>query len=1760
MDLTALFQSEAFRDFTINVAAAVAWDATKATYAHVKSFISGAESTPLKIAYAQLQADESIRRCVQQCCDDAIKSIPDESKARLFNDSALFVDALLGFLKGKGGGATLTQRFREKVREVTSLDNVSDETIERFICVALIGLTSSDVGGFVQLRATEQVGSQVERLAGVAHQTSADLTSLGLDVRIIKEVVLASSPPLAGATAQLVPPSPKLSLWLDQLGLAQNQISALEIQRSLSSPTLPPHFVRRDKINAELETRLAARSVLAVTGYPESGKTLALADFIVSSNADCIWIALPAACDELELRQVILVALRKYLGCVSFAPQDIEAAIEKRKSSSPLVFVIDNAELAQDLNALQQLFDLSDAHPTRFRTLLAYSENPYVTHSARLAQIPTYRLPGLEVHEAAALFQKLGVNVTDTRLAAITMLCAYCDGHVGMLRLYRSLIDSIVNPADLARLELTALQTQDAAAFMDALLNKFMQLLSADEHELCRRLSITVYGFRQALAEALWTIDRAQTEFHSSWQQCAAGVFETTGSGLYLIPFLYKRGLQGQVSEEEAQRFHATAASHLATNIRGVIGLDDIYAVIFHHLCAAQYEQATDVAGQFLFSAFHDDRPDILRVLSPGIQRLLPATVVAAHVPLMSRVRYYALLMLVAHTIEQPKAEKRHATTLESLLSDEHIDDVPKPLITLAWVQLASYAARTGQPALAIKAVDSIPPEWATRVFETEHRVPVLLIIFSFFNSNEDVFSLFSELGNRLDRGQLTPKQLWDTSEEYELWRAIGTKVYQHLDKLKHTQPDAVQAKIDELKQFCARMKGAGLSDIAAIVGNTLVVAIIDLQRDFPAAIDLARTIIADCQVTDHRSEALLHHTLGDALRCGENNTAAEPEFRAALSLWPATSRYELSQSHMCLSISLARRNEHQDALVSIRRALRTWGQGDGIVTYTYEVRMLCEAAIIAMRAGYLRKSLVWLIRARQIMRAHKLNTREWPLIAQLGMILADHADGKRPASELPFPGYTLALPELLSGAENMIESAPEIALARACHALKFHHKAAEFAEAYYEALPNESLRQMQSVLSFEFALPTRDLRLVIRGAGRALCGKQLDFPEPPKVPYEVFLRDYVLARSVELSVSVASGSEAVTKIAEAQSQLSELPDSDRPLLGLLKRCLLGMKQSLSGNTDEELERAYETACELDAGSVARSLSWFWCFRTVVKRGRVVPADVVQWQWRLVWLTLAVGKSDAPFLDEFLRQMCDMWKEFVASGSFAILQNELVRLGADSSQTTIERLIAIEETLARANWTASGLFGFFPDVLNRLRGDKPRWLKDILRSTVRVVVNWVLSPKTAEHRDLIDTTLQCLEKIFALYPDEKEFDDLRSDTANVRLVHENVVLGQFNESGATALIQLRSYFEELDSGSMANWYLALWQAREICNQRPDIEKACEDYLEPSNIDSFLESHNDLPSGSVLRLRYAALSDSAKAALKKLHSGMQSLTIQSKLQGTPISRSAIAVAQKQFDEGLIELQKIGDAIRKILRENDLSSDLDSQWSFSFLLGHTSLQGALNKKLLNGVETAIVEFQAARNALVDALKVADQLKDNQKIAIASLALVGANTALGDQAAAETYRRRTIEAASAVGDEYSKDIQKSLDGTARLYGSMSYEEDHRELSEEEIGDYVDRIMTATGLPEDRRGNVLDDCRKIEASKKVQQTFCRHLQPLQNLEHTRHPATAYSRPTMYTCDCTLLHYRTHIEVKDIDTAVKAMQRAHCDECNQRSPGNGQI
>lgn len=114
---------------------------------------------------------------------------------------------------------------------------------------------------------------------------------------------------------------------------------------------------------------------------------------------------------------------------------------------------------------------------------------------------------------------------------------------------------------------------------------------------------------------------------------------------------------------------------------------------------------------------------------------------------------------------------------------------------------------------------------------------------------------------------------------------------------------------------------------------------------------------------------------------------------------------------------------------------------------------------------------------------------------------------------------------------------------------------------------------------------------------------------------------------------------------------------------------------------------------------------------------------------------------------------------------------------------------------------------------------------------------------------------------------------------------------------------------------------------------------------------------------------------------------------------------------------------------------------------------------------------------------------------------------------------------------------------------------------LSDAELGRFGQDCLEAMGLPADRLSFVQNDCAAARAMAQERVQWCRHLEMIHDLEHTRSRRTMYASDAQKWCECLVHRYRSRIEATDWRPLVAAFKRAYCEGCPDRSakgPGPG--
>lgn len=110
---------------------------------------------------------------------------------------------------------------------------------------------------------------------------------------------------------------------------------------------------------------------------------------------------------------------------------------------------------------------------------------------------------------------------------------------------------------------------------------------------------------------------------------------------------------------------------------------------------------------------------------------------------------------------------------------------------------------------------------------------------------------------------------------------------------------------------------------------------------------------------------------------------------------------------------------------------------------------------------------------------------------------------------------------------------------------------------------------------------------------------------------------------------------------------------------------------------------------------------------------------------------------------------------------------------------------------------------------------------------------------------------------------------------------------------------------------------------------------------------------------------------------------------------------------------------------------------------------------------------------------------------------------------------------------------------------------------MSDETVKSYALRILDTLGLPRSRLSNALKDVQAGRLIYQEQQAWCKHLEMLQDLRHTRSKDTYYAIDPNRSCICKKLGHRTQVEDPDPATVIKAFKGTYCQGCTAREPAS---
>lgn len=1765
-NLIALLASDPCISYLASLAASVTWDSAKAGLKKVFTAPNRAGNAKLEAQFQELSSDTALRRDLELTIVDAIRAMPPNQQQLAARNIDTLGDAIHGFLWSDDDDASsLVAKIRNAAARIHGVSNIHDDAVRSVTTALLTELSGSRVLGVLLLQGQSQLQESLHQSArdqstgmkGLSRGQQAIMDLLGTTRAELKQGLSTVQASAGSRSLVDIRPDPiglsELVSAYANLGLA-GPGATLSSPPPMAPPPLPSPIVLRPAIYEAIDARLENHPCLAITGYPECGKTITVASYASQARATCLWFSFrPEVPHPGTAIHLLCMSLRNDLGGSDHSISAITEALVQKARETPTLLVLDNVELIQNPDCLSFLQQAAERGNNRLRIILLCAETPNMTEALRLTGSSPWRLPGMESHEVAELFEKSGLGITDTRLNAIRVLCAQCDGHVGMLKLLRSKVECVTTESDVQSLLSHIPKAEDAGHFLRALVARFLDGLTTAERRLCRRLAITIGPAPRGLAEALWAIGVAEDGFDLAWQRCTAAVFETPDGTRFRLPSLYQSGLRKDIEEEEARLLDAAAAEYLIQPHAGSLRVDDATYGVIHFLAAHQLERAVEEAARLIIHARRSGHDNIAYVLCRRFELMLLPIVRAHRVSPSASIRVLVSFHGACSVTNEDQRAAAHADELRQLLEGV-ADDAENKALALGHITLLMHAASAGDTTLALNSLDGFLQSVAGTLNREELPSVVPVVFTAFSQAQGDPLQFVEAMLDRVCRKQISVDELWQGPDKngdwYTLWQLVSLKAYCRGAAQGGQEPNAATDVATQLWELANRMRVVGHPAPAAILAAMAILLDIDVVRNLHRAMERADELRGHSVPDDKRVKARLLGVRADALRCSGRDEEAVVEYEAAVIAWPKENAREVAILRATLGITYGKLARYDDAIRCFRLAVRDLQDAEGSDPGEL-ARYWLEGAVAAIHGGAAKRGLACLVLAHRVLASDARNSQMWAVLAQLAAALKSHVQGEG-SSPVPLCGFSLGLPATIPGAEKMEPSAPSAMLAEACAALGQYHRAVHYTESAFFELKSDGLRRLLGASLFSNAVATKHLPTICRAAALALSADLAQLPAAGGVTAEKWLDGYVLHETIScLAASFEDGGHSLTQADDAFESIDiEANQYARIIAALID----ALRTAQSEGDDSQLDAVFKLCLEAKCAHAARDVASIWCVKIFPGRASTV-ATVLRWQWRLVWLSRFLGSHDDRFLQGSLDQQRRLWMQLSASDDATFAR--IVSAVSDDEGSGVQRMQRLESAMAEVSLDVLGLQDALTEIcLSASGGWLGGELKPIQQSWTSKLLDHVLSPWSPHAHDLIRETLSTAESVLGPIGDQT-MDNWLSDIGRLTSIFHALCDNRGSREAAEALLHFANLRAGLSSESQANWFLALHQASTELEEADPLISRVRDAVSVESIAECLSAH-EFPVQMNLRLRSVALFAKSQTAGEELRNAQLVKRMQESIS-IPVKDSVIATADRRLSairQRIAELQRDYQKLEQQLLESD--ADWEVIWTCQSNHACLAMTVATSDMVfINGVREG---HGQSINDAIQVLRAASTLAlDNENFGCAALcaARIASGYELLGEAndAAEAHRDAAVFAEKS-GDPSTIEFVHKM-RSAGLPTEFSHEGQPIGYPVDDAGiqAMANGVLQALGLPEDRRRHVVDDIRKQIRFVEAKSEYCRHLQPIQNLTHTSSPGTAYARPTVHVCRCELLGVQTKIETEDADTALTSMIKTYCDDCDQRNP-----
>lgn len=169
------------------------------------------------------------------------------------------------------------------------------------------------------------------------------------------------------------------------------------------------------------------------------------------------------------------------------------------------------------------------------------------------------------------------------------------------------------------------------------------------------------------------------------------------------------------------------------------------------------------------------------------------------------------------------------------------------------------------------------------------------------------------------------------------------------------------------------------------------------------------------------------------------------------------------------------------------------------------------------------------------------------------------------------------------------------------------------------------------------------------------------------------------------------------------------------------------------------------------------------------------------------------------------------------------------------------------------------------------------------------------------------------------------------------------------------------------------------------------------------------------------------------------------------------------------------------------------------------------------------------------------------------------------MGDIAAAKKIAAEVKVVADALALEEIGDLAKQhltgttilqqLEAAARKRRDEGPDVETAAMSDEEMDYFAEKCLSASQLPRERLPVIRRDVESMKLVSVERLNWCRHLEQIQNLFHSRHSLTAYAADPERFCRCKKHGYESVQGFTDPALVIARFKSAFCVDCPDRNP-----